>query len=284
MTYENPQIPEGINVSPDHPLKDFFAMLAGVLLTAAIVIGALLLVADRLVRFIPFSAERSWWSPVAEQALNADQQAIEDYLQQLADQLAEAMALPPELQVTVHYRDDDVINAFATLGGHILVHRGLLETLDNENALALLIGHEVAHIYHRDPIVAMGRGITLALVAATLSGVGDDVIAERLLGQIGDLSQLSFSRSQERKADAGALNAVYRRYGHLRGADQLFEALTQAHGEAANLPLYRTHPLTTQRLEALRAFEEAHPGNGQTTDLPCSIRELNEPCDDSPSR
>ena len=28
--YENPQIPEGINVSPTHPLKDFTLLLGGV--------------------------------------------------------------------------------------------------------------------------------------------------------------------------------------------------------------------------------------------------------------
>ena len=38
--YENPQIPEGINVSPTHPLKDFALLLGGV--SALIVAGILL--------------------------------------------------------------------------------------------------------------------------------------------------------------------------------------------------------------------------------------------------
>ena len=46
MSYENPKIPEGINVTDEHPLKDFFAMLVGVGLVAITVILTLILVSD----------------------------------------------------------------------------------------------------------------------------------------------------------------------------------------------------------------------------------------------
>lgn len=38
------------------------------------------------------------------------------------------------------------INAFATPGGHILITRGFLECMKNEDALASIIAHEMAHI------------------------------------------------------------------------------------------------------------------------------------------
>ena len=41
--------------------------------------------------------------------------------------------------------DDDTINAFAASGGFILVNKGLIKTAKNEDELAAVLAHEVAH-------------------------------------------------------------------------------------------------------------------------------------------
>lgn len=267
MSYENPRIPEGINVSKVHPLKDFFSMLIGVGLVSLLLITALMLLTDRLVRFIPFSAEQAWWAPPLDESLDPPQRAIQSYLQSLANELAVDMALPEAMPITIHYRPEPVINAFATLGGHVTVYQGLLQKLDNENALAMLLAHEIAHIQHRDPVVALGRGLALGLVVATLAGVGDEVITDRLLSQISDLSQLSFNRSQERAADAAALQAVYQRYGHVNGVAQLFETLQASAPDQLAVPLFQTHPLSKERLRNLHRFANDHASQARPAAL-----------------
>jgi hypothetical protein len=57
--YSNPKIPEGINVSSEHPLKDFFLMLSGISIALVVVIMLLSIFAQQLVRFIPFEVEQS---------------------------------------------------------------------------------------------------------------------------------------------------------------------------------------------------------------------------------
>jgi hypothetical protein len=57
MHYENPKIPEGINVSTEHPLKEFAQLLIGALVVVVILATALALLAEHLVRYVPFEME-----------------------------------------------------------------------------------------------------------------------------------------------------------------------------------------------------------------------------------
>ena len=50
--------------------------------------------------------------------------------------LANAADLPDDMILTAHIMDSDMLNAFATMGGHIVVMRELLEALPSENVLA----------------------------------------------------------------------------------------------------------------------------------------------------
>lgn len=99
MGYINPKIPEGINVTDEHPLKDFIAMLVAVGFIAIATIFTLMLAAEQLVRFIPFDVEQSLAQSFISAELTTDddsneqaKQRIESYLQQLAEQLIHANA------------------------------------------------------------------------------------------------------------------------------------------------------------------------------------------------
>jgi|TARA_B110000902_G_scaffold113491_1_gene133728 Zn-dependent protease with chaperone function len=74
------------------------------------------------------------------------------YIPGLTDKLAKAQDLDKDITITVHWMDDDMVNVFATLGGHIFITKGLWDAMPNENALAMVIGHEIAHANHRDPL------------------------------------------------------------------------------------------------------------------------------------
>ena len=259
--YENPQIPEGINVSPTHPLKDFALLLGGVSALIVVAVLALSFAAGYLVRFVPFEQERALASRVdanwLKQSHSADDKRREQYLQALGRQLAAAMDLPAEMQITVHYASDDTVNAMATLGGNIVVFQGLIDTVDSENALAMVLAHEIAHVRHRHPIVAMGRGFTVMLALSALSGVGDGMI-QQWVGSMGMLPMLAFSREQEEAADADVLQALLRVYGHTDGAATFFERVSEKSSLPEPPALLNTHPDTDARIARIRDFERAH--------------------------
>ena len=145
-------------------------MLATVAALTLALVLVLSLLASWLVKFVPFSVEQQLAQQVITQ-LPAQQQTdkhqqIQTYLQQLADRLVANAPLPEGMSITVHYVDDDTVNAAATLGGHVLMFRGLLERLPNENALAMVMAHEIAHVRHRDPMMSLGRGVVVATALA----------------------------------------------------------------------------------------------------------------------
>lgn len=261
--YENPRLPEGINVSPTHPLKEFALLVAGISAALAVAALALSLLAGQLARYVPFAYEQGIARGVAGQLPQAPASAgdrqREAYLQDLADRLARAMDLPADMPLTVHYSPSPTVNALATLGGHIVVFRGLIDTLPSENALAMVIAHEIAHVRHRHPIVALGRGFTLVLLLSAVAGIGDGAV-EHWLGGIGTLQALSFSRGQETEADDDALRTVLASYGHLGDAGAFFERVVDQSARPALPALFATHPDPAARIERIRRFAAAHPG------------------------
>ncbi len=276
MDYENHPIPEGINVSEEHPLKEFLILALGLGAATVALVVILSLTAGWLVKFIPFETELLLANKAFlagdmkhQEKSTEEQQKIQIYLQQLANQLAVAQQLPAEMSITVHYLDNDTINAFASLGGNVIMFRGLLEKLPHENALAMVMAHEIAHIKHRDPLVAAGRGITVGLALACLAGFGDSGLSQQLLGQVGLFTSLSFSRSQEEAADEAALDTLNRHYGHVNGAEVLFEVLQQEREHFAPPVFLSTHPVTDERINAIESYQNAQPKIIEDfTDLP----------------
>ncbi|MEE9397605.1 MAG: M48 family metallopeptidase [Methylococcales bacterium] len=265
MNYQNRKIPEGINVSSEHPLKEFaiLALIAVALVVLVVVILSAL--AEHFVKYIPFKAEQAIAATMAKQlddgeAKSPEQQEIQDYLQGLANTLAVNQRLPKGMTITVHYIDESVVNAFATAGGHIVMYKGLLQEMPHENALSMVMAHEIAHVKHRDPLVSLGRGLTVLLAMASVAGVSDSSLFERFLGQAGLLTTLSFSRQQEKAADLEAYSTLREYYGHLQGAEALFEVLKSQEGSTKTPAFFTTHPLTSDRIETTKAFAASiHP-------------------------
>lgn len=254
MEYSNPEIPENINTTKEHPLKEFFILSGGIIGSIFVVVLVLSLLAETLAARIPFSMEQKIATRFVDEPENDS--ATQQYLQTLVEEISQQMALPEEMQITLHYVDNDVENAFATLGGHIFIHRGLMEIMPHENALSMVIAHEIAHVQHRHPLIAMGRGVVIGLFLATVTGLSGDRIVGSIIGNAGTLTARGFSREQEREADHTALAAIYKHYGHVSGASDLFKALLKI-DETSLLPLPQflsTHPLSTERVDTIEQY------------------------------
>lgn len=80
--------------------------------------------------------------------------------------------------------EDDEVNAFSLPGGFIYVNRGLVEKVDNDDQLACVLAHEVAHIVARHSIkklqAATGFSILKLLVIALPQGQAETATAADL--------------------------------------------------------------------------------------------------------
>lgn len=278
MKFKNVKVPEGINVSRHSPLVDLFILSGGVIVLFGVLGLAALFLGAALGRHMPLS----WETALAEAVVDgldrhggaADPQVTTE-LQSLANHLSAQMTLPEGLHVTVHYVDTEKVNAFATLGGQVFVFRGLIERMASENALAMVLAHEIAHAANRDPAAAMGGTLLLQLVLAAVLGNAPDSLEGLVLGP-NALLALGFSRAAERRADEDALAAVAALYGHTAGATRIFEILL-AEADAAEPPAFlSTHPLSAERIAAMTALARRHgwPEEGVLTPLPPALARL----------
>jgi predicted Zn-dependent protease len=273
VNYENPEIPEGINVSDSRPLATLFKLSAALLGIGAVAIGVLLLVADRLMPLVPFRYEAAVAGPAF--APEPSDAPIESYLRELAGRLARAQELPKDITIHVHYNEGPLVNAFATLGGHVVLHQGLLETVPDENALAMVLAHEIAHVRHRHPIASAGRAAALGFALMLVGADAGSGMVQSAMSQGGTLTMLTFSRPPDAAADATALEALNRAYGHVAGADSFFRSMLKRAGSSAPPVFLSSHPLTPQRIEALRALaaQRGWKTEGEITPIPPRVRD-----------
>lgn len=256
MQYTNPQIPEGINTSQNHPLKEFFILTGGVIAIVVVSFYLLIVTVDFFADKIPFAWEQSIPVGALLQDETSDAPA---YLEKLTQQVAADMDLPEGMQVTLHYVNSDTVNAFATLGGHMVLHRGLLEELHSEDELVMVIAHEIAHLKYRHPVSSASHSLLAMMLLSLFTSSADDIL-NRLMGTGGLLTLMKFSRDYEHRADAAAVDVLLGRYGHAQGAVELFEVFKAQHDGEEPLGFLNTHPLTERRIQ--RALDLAEQQGG----------------------
>lgn len=264
MSYENPPLPEEVNVGRENALLEFLRLAAGLAVLVLLVSALLYFGGSRLARLIPFEMESGW---AGERVLGVKAEAttpggdIGAYLESLTQTLAARMDLPPGMQLRTHYVDLPEPNAFASLGGQIAVTRGLYERMPSENALALVIAHEIAHVRARDPIAGLGGGATMLVVLALVSGN-----AANLSTAFADVVRRGYSRNAEAAADEAAILALRRVYGHAGGGTAVFETFARYRAEqhgSQGPSLLSTHPLDEARIARLRAAAADWDANSQ---------------------
>lgn len=105
-------------------------------------------------------------------------------------------------------------NAFAIPGGAVGVTQGLLGDIKSEAGLALVLGHELGHHQARHPLKRVGRMLVFSVARALLFGARDTFLVDRSLAIVDS----SYSRGQERQADAFGLRLAHDVYGHTEGS------------------------------------------------------------------
>jgi predicted Zn-dependent protease len=151
-------------------------------------------------------------------------------------------------------KDDATQNAFATPGGHIYVFSGLIKYLDDENQLAGVLGHEIAHADRRHSTQQLQQQYG----ASTLLGL---VLGQRSNSQLVQLAagigQLKFSRNFETEADKYStiyLNGT--KYYSCDGAAGFF-IKAEKEGGARTPEFLSTHPNPGSRIASIQRSAQA---------------------------
>ncbi len=256
MNYQ-PSLPEhNDNVSHQHPVREFFILVTGVLAFVVIGYWALGLVVDVAVDYLSSEQEGQLFSEFdidwgfGEESMPEEQAKLQD----LVDALKPCLSLP--YPVTVSLVKSEMVNAMAVPGGKMVVFSGLLDSLSSTNGLMFILAHELGHFKNRDHLRLMGRGIVLSILAMLAFG-GDSGISDILASTI-NLRTAKYSQTRESQADKTALEALQCHFGHVGGATELFETL-KAQEEGVDLELlhyFDTHPELQQRIDDLHRLSQ----------------------------
>jgi predicted Zn-dependent protease len=156
--------------------------------------------------------------------------------------------------------DSSDLNAFATMGGHIFVCRGLLEALTNEDTLAAVLAHETAHIQlgHSRELIKKTRLYqdisNMAEQAADLSEQKRRF--DTTVRELDSLLSNGYSREQEFAADSYAIkllaNAGY-------SPSSLVDVLALLQKTEGTGGYNGTHPQSAQRISAVRGEVSRYP-------------------------
>ncbi len=165
--------------------------------------------------------------------------------------------------------DSDQINAFATSGGHILITRGLISCAENEDALAAVIAHEIAHVQLQHSIKAIKTNrlsnALLATTGAALTASGNedlaeiaDIMDESVNEIVTTLVDKGYSKSQEYDADAEALS-IMAATGYNPAAMTQMLAMLEERQKSSSGGFASTHPSAKDRLREVEKELENYP-------------------------
>lgn len=152
----------------------------------------------------------------------------------------------------------DTVNAFALPGGKIAVYSGLFKVVQNEAALAAVLGHEVGHVTARHSAERLSETMVLqlGLAAADLS-LSDSKQHDTIMGLLGIGAQigvmLPFSRLHESEADEIGLHYMATAGYDPREAPPLWDRMGAASGGEPP-ELLSTHPSSKSRKDTLQSL------------------------------
>ena len=162
-------------------------------------------------------------------------------------------------------------NAWCMPGGKIAIYSGILEITKNDNGLAAVMGHEIAHAVAKHSIERASRSILLntstQLIDIFTGGKISQVNRTTGMNTVGLLSQIGlmnpFSRKQESEADyLGLIFASLSGYD-IRETVKIWERMQKANKGKEPPEFISTHPSSANRIKKINDWT-----NGIILDYP----------------
>jgi Zn-dependent protease with chaperone function len=198
-------------------------LLAGVSVVATLFAGVVIFAPEALAKHMPMAWERKLGVAfdLPLEAVRCEDKQAQASLDMIVDRL------DPKARTegfTIEMIKLDEANAAALPGGRMVVLSGLFEDIDNPDALAGIVAHEIAHVRRRHVAAAMVRELGLGTVLTLLGGGA-------VATNAGGLLSLKFSRTAEGEADADAVAMLHQAGIDPRPTATAFEEFRKQEGD-----------------------------------------------------
>lgn len=224
-------------------------------------------------RLLSAEAERKIGEETKKQILEQyrvlESTTVASYVNRVGQKVARVSDRP-----TVDYEflvlDNDLVNAFAAPGGFIFVTRGLLESMNDEAELAMVIGHEIAHVaaLHGVQMIQKEMGKNALTILGTVGAavtLGPEamLMVANTADLFSSLYLLGYSRDKELEADNLGLQYMLRAGYDPQGSLRFLKQLNKMDPEdKKGWDLYfRTHPSTVERIRIIESLIGVAPAD-----------------------
>lgn len=170
-----------------------------------------------------------------------------------------AVAEKPDYQWEFVVIEDNTQNAFALPGGKVAFYTGIMPVCADENGVAAVMGHEVAHVLARHGAERMSQQQALSIGKAALFAAidgGNPATMEALQQAYGIGAQvgvlLPYSRKHETEADKIGLILMAKAGYNPEAAVEFWKRMAKA-GGGGGIELLSTHPSDERRIKDLQA-------------------------------
>jgi len=201
-----------------------------------------------------------------------DDPVIVPYVNKIGQRI---LATLPKQPFTYHFHviNDDVYNAFATPAGHIFVYTGLLNAMNEEEELAGIMGHEIAHVYcrHISQKIERSKKISMATLAGVAAGVlmgiggAGEAASAVTMGSVaaGQSAELAYSRENEMQADQFGIEFLTKANYSASGLLEILKKIRSKTWFGSNqIPTYlMTHPAVEDRIGFISSWIESYDDN-----------------------
>lgn len=209
----------------------------------------------------------------ALQGLPPQQRALyHDHLTRLdrvSRRVLQAVPNPPQVNI-LYAAGEQSVNAGATVG-KIIVTEGMMRFVRSDDELAMILGHEMAHLTQghvtRGEVSNSLLGIGSAIVGAIFPG-GD--LATNLVGQ---LVINHFNQDQERAADRVGLGYVYAAGYDPQAAAYVMQRMAEEVPETASSGFFSSHPSSTERFATLQQIAAQLKRGSDSPHRPAEVAE-----------
>ena len=197
----------------------------------------------------------------SKRALVTEQDAADgkfvSMVNRVASRIVQAAALEKVAQWRAYVVRADQVNANASADGTIVVYTGILPVAQTEAGLAVILGHEIAHVVARHS----GERLSQMLVAQNVSNITAALASPAYQGAVGAALGLGaqygvllpFSRQHESEADHLGIYYMAKAGYDPAEAPRLWERMS-AKGGGAPPEFMSSHPSDATRIAQLRAW------------------------------
>jgi predicted Zn-dependent protease len=180
-------------------------------------------------------------------------------VERVGQRLLETIPGHPKVQFVI-VRGDSSINAGATFG-QVAITSGMLNFLESDDEMAVVLGHELAHIERGHVMKGTVSSLALNILATVLEARAPG--AGQAAGGIGQLFLNHYTQTQEREADDVGLRYAYEAGYDPRVAAGVQERMAVEVPQSMSAGYFDTHPSSVERAVAARREAEELLAGGE---------------------